>query len=241
MAALRTGADLVTILAPEPVVSAIRSYSPNLMVQSLGTTILNIDSIETVLDLALQNDVIALGPGLGMADDTLDAFKELAESLASLNKPLVIDADGLKALSNTGQVFDATNTILTPHLGELNILLKRKSKGSPDDDTRLEMSQEVANKYGAVVLLKGSVDIVADPDGRFKLNRTGDPAMTVGGTGDVLTGITSALLAQGHGAFSSAACAAFVSGLAGEQAARDLGGRILATDCIDRIPLVIKK
>ncbi|MDF1539562.1 MAG: NAD(P)H-hydrate dehydratase [Candidatus Thorarchaeota archaeon] len=241
IAALTTGADLVTILAPEPVVPTIRSYSPNLMVQSLGTDIFNSESIEVVLDLALQNDVIALGPGLGVASDTLKAFKEIAESLASLNKPLVIDADGLKALSNTGQVFDPSNTILTPHLGELNILLKRKSIGKPDEDTRLEMSQEAANMYGAVVLLKGSVDIVADPDGRFKMNRTGDPAMTVGGTGDVLTGITSALLAQGQGAFNSAACAAYVSGLAGELAARDLGGRILATDCIESIPLVMQK
>ncbi len=241
IAALTTGADLVTILAPDPVVPAIRSYNPNLMVQSLGTEILNGESIETILDLALQNDVIALGPGLGVANETLKAFKEVAESLASLNKPLVIDADGLKALSNTGQVFDPNNTILTPHLGELNILLKRKSKGKPDDDTRLEMSQEAANLYGAVVLLKGSIDIIADSDGRFKLNRTGDPAMTVGGTGDVLTGITSAFLAQGHGAFNAAACAAFVSGLAGELAARGLGGRIMATDCIENIPLAMQK
>lgn len=240
MAALRTGADLVTVLAPEPVVSAIRSYSPNLMVRSLGTSILNPESIETVLDLALQNDVVALGPGLGIAPDTLRAFKEVAESLASLNKPLVIDADGLKALSTTGQVFDASNTILTPHLGELNILLNRTSKGLVDEDTRLEMAQEAASKYNAVILLKGAVDIIAEPDGLFKFNRTGDPAMTVGGTGDVLTGINAALLAQGHGAFSTAACAAFVSGLAGEKASEDLGGRILATDCIDRIPLVMK-
>ncbi len=240
MAALRTGADLATILAPSLVAPSIRAYSPNLMVQGLQSPILDIDSVDTVLDLALKNDVVALGPGLGMADGTKAAFKEIAEALASLSKPLVIDADGLKALSTSGQIFEADNTILTPHWGELQVLLKRKSKGIPDDDSRLELAQEAASKYGAVVLLKGAVDIIADPEGNFKFNKTGTPAMTVGGTGDVLTGITAAFLAQGKGAFHAAAAAAFVSGLAGERAVHDLGERILATDCIERIPLVMR-
>jgi NAD(P)H-hydrate epimerase len=193
MAALRTGADLATILAPSIVAPTIREYSPNLMVQGLESPILDIKSVDTVLDVAMKNDVVALGPGLGMAEETKAAFKEIAEALASLSKPLVIDADGLKALATTGQVFEADKTILTPHWGELQILLKRKSKGTADNDARLELAQEAANRYGAVVLLKGAIDIVADPDGNFKFNKTGSPAMTVGGTGDVLTGIAAAL------------------------------------------------
>jgi NAD(P)H-hydrate epimerase len=240
MAALRTGADLATILAPSIVAPSIRSYSPNLMVQGLESPILNIESVDTVLDVAMKNDVVALGPGLGMADGTKAAFKEIAEALASLSKPLVIDADGLKALSTTGQIFEAENTILTPHWGELQVLLKRKSKGVPNDDARLELAQEAASKYGAVVLLKGAIDIVASPDGNFKFNKTGTPAMTVGGTGDVLTGIAAAFLSRGKGAFHAAAAAAFVSGIAGELAVQNLGERILATDCIEQIPYAMK-
>jgi len=240
LAALRTGADLVSIIAPSSVAPAIRAYSPNLMVQSLDSPILDMNSVDTILDVALKNDVVALGPGLGMADATMSAFKEITEALASLSKPLVIDADGLKALSKTGQVFEAENTILTPHWGELQILLNRKSKAVLDDDTRLELAQEAAKKYGAVVLLKGPVDIVAEPEGNFKFNKTGTPAMTVGGTGDVLTGIAATMLSRRKGAFHAAAAAAFVSGTAGELAVQKLGERILATDCIEQIPYAMK-
>ncbi len=239
MAALRTGADLVTVIAPESVASSIRSYSPNLMVKVVDSPNLDRSCLDIVLDEALRNDIIALGPGMGTASDTQTFFKELAESLASLGKPLVIDADGLRALAETGQVFEPNKAILTPHWGEMKALLKKKIKTTFSLDERLDYAKETALRYGAVVLLKGPVDVVAAPDGRYKFNHTGDPAMTVGGTGDVLTGITAALFAHKHDAFYTASAAAFISGLAGERAADELGGRIVATDCIEKIPKVM--
>lgn len=238
MAALRTGADLVSVLAPDPVAPAIRSYSPNLMVTSTGTQLLEPGCLDTALDLAMKNDVVALGPGLGLTTETTTAVNEIIEGLESLGKPLVIDADGLKALSKTTQQFDPGRTILTPHWGELQILLGKQCKLTLDLDERLGYARTASEKYSAVVLLKGPIDVIADPDGRFKFNRTGHPAMTVGGTGDVLTGIVASLLAQRQGAFYAAAAAAFVSGLAGESAAQRLG-RIVATDCIEEIPHVM--
>lgn len=240
LAALRSGADLVTIMAPDPVVPAIRSYGPNLMVQNLGTSVLDISSLDVVLDAAMKNDVIALGPGMGVAKESISAFKEILEGLASLGKPLVVDADGLKALAQTTQRFESDKTVLTPHWGELQILLGKKIESTYDSSLRIEHAVEASKKYEAVILLKGAVDVIANPEGKYKLNKTGCPAMTVGGTGDVLTGITSAFLARNLGAFNAACAAAHVSGLAGEMASCDFGGRILATDCIERIPLVMK-
>jgi len=240
MAALKTGADLVSVLTPEPVVQAIRSYSPNLMVHSLNSSLLVSESLESVRELAQHCDVVAIGPGLGQAPQTAEASRSVVKALVSDNKMLVIDADALKALSSSGISLDPMTCILTPHWGELTILMA-KDLGDPEDmENRIGKAVDASSKFNAVVLLKGHVDVVAYPDGHYKLNHTGVPAMTVGGTGDVLTGIAATLLARKRGAFKAASAAAFVSGLAGEMAFQELGDHISATDCIAKIPDVMR-
>jgi len=236
MAALRTGADLVSVLVPESVVNAVRSYSPNLMVSSLRTSILMQENVETILDESKNQDVVALGPGLGLDSETVSAVRTLSEKLAKSGKRIVIDADGLKALADSEIQLTPQNVVLTPHWGELAILLDEKLHDSPKLQDRIEAALRASAKYTSVILLKGPVDVVVRPDGFYKLNRTGVPAMTVGGTGDVLTGIVAALLARGKGAFFAATAGAYVSGLAGELAFKSLGDHITPTDCIVRIP-----
>ncbi len=236
MAALRAGADLVSIMAPNPVVPAIRSYSPNLMVQALDENILTDESIDKIIVASQSSDVIVIGPGLGLDHETSIAVVKLAHSLTELKKTLVIDADGLKALSGSGLTFDPERCILTPHWGELNILLHSHIKDSGGLERRIEKANDAAKMYNSTVLLKGAIDVIAMPDGSYKLNRTGTPAMTVGGTGDVLTGICASFMARGERAFFAAAAAAYVSGLAGEKAVEDHGEHITATDCISKIP-----
>jgi len=235
MAALRTGADLVSVLAPEPVVSAIRSYSPNLMVTSLGTHVLLPETVETVMEHATNNHVVAIGPGLGLEQQTKVAVTSIIEQIVKSEKPLVLDADGLKAMASSELKLNPDLTVMTPHWGELSILMD----GDLGDDfslsNRIDQSIACAKKYNSVILLKGSVDVIAEPNGGFKLNRTGVPAMTVGGTGDVLTGIVAALLAIEEPAFQAATAAAFVSGVAGEMAFDERGDHIVATDCIENI------
>jgi len=240
MAALRSGADLVSILAPEPVVQAIRSYNPNLMVHTLNCDVLCEESIQVVLDAAKANDVVALGPGLGTDPATVETVQSIVLSLVAENIPFVIDADGLKAIAGSNMNLNPANSVLTPHLGELQILMDIKLEDASDIDLRIKRSIDAATRYDSVVLLKGATDVIAIGDGTFKLNRTGVPAMTAGGTGDVLTGIVSSFLARGHGAFNAAAAGAFVSGLAGEAAFRDLGNHITATDCLEKIPQVMR-
>ncbi|TFG11134.1 NAD(P)H-hydrate dehydratase [Candidatus Thorarchaeota archaeon] len=241
MAALRSGADLVSILAPEPVVPAIRSYSPNLMVEGTGTSILNSEAVEKALDRVRENDVIALGPGLGRNEETVCAVHDILEEIADVGKPIVIDADGLKAMASSGITLEPTTSILTPHWGELGVLLEAKLGDGRDPEERLRRATEGAVKFNSTILLKGPIDIIVSPDGRYKLNHTGCPAMTVGGTGDVLTGITAVFLARGLGAFRAAAAAAFASGKAGENAFENFGNHITATDCIEALPVVLSR
>ncbi|MHA2072605.1 MAG: NAD(P)H-hydrate dehydratase [Candidatus Thorarchaeota archaeon] len=236
LAALRTGADLVSIMTPESVVAAVRSYSPNLMVSSLGTRVLIQESAESIIDAAANQDVVALGPGLGLDHETVVAVRAIVGKLVPMAKPIILDADGLKALAGSEQCLNPDISVLTPHWGELSILMEKKLGMASDMANRVDAALETAKKYNSVILLKGPIDVVAHPDGRYKLNRTGVPAMSVGGTGDVLSGIVAALLARGHGAFKAASAAAFVSGSAGELAFNELGDHIMATDCIDRIP-----
>ena len=240
MAALRTGVDLVTILAPESVVSAIRSYSPNLMVRSLGTRVLMSESVDSILDIAKEYDVIALGPGLGLESETKKAIISLVGRLVLRNKRVVVDADGLKALASSGLSLDPLDTIVTPHWAELESMMDDNLGNPKDIKNRLDNAILAASTFNTVVLLKGSTDIVAHPDGRYKINRTGCPAMTVGGTGDVMTGIVSALLARDKDAFKVASASAFISGRVGEAVAQKLGEHIVATDCIEEIPNVMK-
>ncbi|TFF84783.1 NAD(P)H-hydrate dehydratase [Candidatus Thorarchaeota archaeon] len=237
LAALRTGSDLVTILAPDPMVTPIRSYSPNLMVKSLETGILLPESVDRVLKEANEQDAVAIGPGLGQDQQTRMAVLSVVENLVKKPTPLVLDADGLKALASSELKLTPSSSVLTPHWGELKVILDKKDIGSPDDlDNRRKRALEGAELFDSVLLLKGHVDIIAHPDGRYRMNRTGVPAMTVGGTGDVLTGIAVSLLGQGGDAFRVACAAAYVSGTAGEFAHAKLGDHLLATDCIDEIP-----
>jgi NAD(P)H-hydrate epimerase len=235
LAALRSGADLVSVVVPEPVVSAVRSYSPNLMVTSLGSQVLLPEDVDTIVEHSKSNHVVALGPGLGLEQQTKVAVTSIVEQLVELEIPLVIDADGLKALASSELRLNPEIMVMTPHWGELSILMD----GAVGDNTilqnRTEQAIACAKKYNSIVLLKGPVDVIAEPSGRFKLNRTGTPGMTVGGTGDVLTGIAAALLADDESAFRAATAAAFVSGTAGEMAFDERGDQMIATDCIENI------
>ena len=241
MAALRTGSDLVSVLAPEPVVPSIREYSPNLMVTSLGTQILQPEGVEIALEMANQNDVVVFGPGLGTHPETEVAVKSIVAKIVEAGKPLVLDADGLKAIGSSKMKLNPDTVVLTPHWGELKILLYADIGDSKNPENRIKRAIDAAIQYNCVILLKGPVDIIAHPSGRFKLNRTGVPAMTVGGTGDVLTGIIASLLSRGGTAFQAANAGAFVSGLAGEIAAHELGDHLVATDCIEKIPEAFSK
>jgi hydroxyethylthiazole kinase-like uncharacterized protein yjeF len=235
LAALRAGVDLAYIAAPEKIAYAISSLSPDLITLKLEGTHLNPDNLETLRPYIESCNAIVVGPGLGLHPETKKAVKAIIETVEKEKKPLLLDADGLKAFAGFKRKF-AAPCVLTPHAGEYAILTGRKPPETIPEKV-LEV-QSAAAELNAVILLKGPVDVVSDGK-RSKLNFTGNPGMTVGGTGDVLSGIVGAFLAQHSDPFEAAVAGAFVNGAAGDFVLEEKGPHMVATDLISWIPSVL--
>ncbi len=235
LSALRTGVDLAYVAAPEKTAYAISSMSPDLITIKLEGEHLNpgnVSALKTHMEIA---NAIVLGPGLGLHVETRRAVKALTAAVESAAKPLLLDADGLKAFAEFKRKLNVP-LVLTPHAGEYAILTGKKL---PEDlKERVSEVQKTAAELGAVILLKGPVDIISDGK-RFKLNFTGNPGMTVGGTGDMLSGIVGAFLAQQADPFEAAVAGAFVNGAAGDFVFEEKGYHMISTDLIDWIPHVL--
>jgi NAD(P)H-hydrate epimerase len=189
------------------------------------------DALDAVLELAAGAHAVAIGPGLTTDDRTQAFVRALVRASPA---PVVLDADGLNAFAGRlDEVAErASEAVLTPHLGELGRLLGRRV--GPAD--RLGAARELAARAGAVALVKGTRTVVADPQGDARVNPTGTPALATAGTGDVLTGVIGGLLARGIDPFSASWAAAYVHGLAGVLAGRDLGTGVVAGDVAERLP-----
>lgn len=235
LAALRTGVDIAYVAAPEKTAYAISAYSPNLITIKLNGMHLNPDNIPAIEQYLSMATAVAVGPGLELHDETKEAVKALITSVERAGKPLLLDADGLKAFGEFRRRLRVP-VVFTPHAGEYNALVGHFPPG--ELEAKVEDVRKRAKELGGVILLKGNVDVVSDKE-RVKLNFTGNPGMTVGGTGDVLSGIVAAFLAQGCDAFEAAVAGAFVNGACGDLVVREKGFHIVATDLIDWIPKVL--
>jgi NAD(P)H-hydrate epimerase len=235
LAALRTGVDLAYVAAPEKTAHAISSMSPDLITIKLEGTHLNVGNVSALKTYIEAANAIALGPGLGLHPETREAVKAVIEAVEGAAKPLLLDADGLKAFAEFKRKLNVP-MVLTPHAGEYAILTGKKL---PEDlKEKISEVQKTAVELGAIVLLKGPIDIISD-EKRFKLNFTGNPGMTVGGTGDVLSGIVGAFLAQQIDPFEAAVAGAFVNGATGDFVFEEKGCHMVSTDLIQRIPQVL--
>jgi NAD(P)H-hydrate epimerase len=235
MAALRTGVDIVYTAAPERTAHDIASMSPDLITVKLDGSHLNPANMNVLKDYLSAVDVVALGPGAGLHPETKAFVKACVKAVEETGKPLLLDADGLKAFAEFKKPLKVP-LVLTPHAGEFAILTGKKLPESLE--ARVHEVKRAAAELGAVILLKGQVDVISDGK-RVKLNFTGNPGMTVGGTGDVLSGVVGALLAQKADPFEAAVAGAFVNGAAGDFAAAEEGYHLVATDLLDFIPQVL--
>jgi NAD(P)H-hydrate epimerase len=223
------------VAAPEKTAYAISSLSPDLITIKLKGDHLNPDNVSVLENYVKIVDAVAMGPGLGLHPETRKAVKMVVDAVEKAGKPLLLDADGLKAFASFKRKLKVP-LVLTPHAGEYAILTgKRPATGLREKAIEV---QKAASKLNAVVLLKGSVDVISDGN-RVKLNLTGNPGMTVGGTGDVLSGVVTALLAQKADPFEAAVAGAFVNGAAGDFVFEERGAHMVASDLIDWIPLVM--
>ncbi|WP_299236157.1 NAD(P)H-hydrate dehydratase [Natronomonas sp.] len=223
-ASLRAGADLSSVVAPVSVAGEIQGYSENLIVTPLEGERLGPDHVPEVLSRAERADCVVVGPGLGDASETRAAVRSF---LGEFDGTAVVDADALGAVPETET--DAT-LICTPHAGELAAM------GCAIDDAseRAARIESFAADLGATLLVTGAEDVVSDGE-RTRYNRSGNAGMTVGGTGDVLAGVTGAMacVLEAHPA---ASLGAYATGRAGDLAAATNGDGLTATDLLGTVP-----
>lgn len=240
LAALRAGADLAIVLTPERAWPTIASYSPNLVVRPLnGTDVVNLDDPAnrvTFNSWLKKAHAVVLGPGLGLMAQAQKSVHHALQRAEQENVPVVVDADALTAVADRKDLL-TPRAVLTPHAREFRTLTQRDVPG--EAVKRAEVVRDEARKHHAGAwLLKGPVDVVSDGE-RVKLNATGHPAMSVGGTGDALAGVVGALLAKGMAPFDAARLGARLTGEAGALAAAEKSWGLVATDVVEALPAVL--
>jgi hydroxyethylthiazole kinase-like uncharacterized protein yjeF len=236
LAALHAGADWVTIAAPKSVSSIIASMSPDLIVQPLSSEILVEKDVPVISNLIKRHDVVVIGMGLGAEEAT----KKAARMIIADAKKVVVDADGFYGLHLP---LEEKLVIVTPHPGEFSKMGDKEERvevpSEANTEERIEFVKDFSKLNKVVTLMKGPTDIISDGV-RVKLTGKGNAGMTVGGTGDVLAGITGAFFAIASDPFKAATAAAFVNGTAGDLAFEEKGYGLLATDVVENIPRVMK-
>lgn len=219
--ALRSGAGLVTVATPGSCLDIVASLGPEYMTEPLDEAVngLDPDGVDRLLEIA--RDVVAIGPGLGTAEATREFVRQLVDRATM---PLVVDADGLNAFASDPDRLmgrEGRDVIITPHPGEMARLV-----GMSTDEvqaSRLEIARNFAVAHHVYVVLKGHRTLIATPDERVFINPTGNPGMATGGTGDVLTGMIAAWLAQLLDAEAACKLAVYLHGMAGDLAEADEG------------------
>ena len=234
LAALRTGCDLVYTAVPKVNAQATRASSADLIVIPLADSKLTRGSVNKLLgQIPAGIDSATIGMGLAVQD--IEALKLLVKSLIERDVRLSLDASALR--KEILPIIKAKNVLVTPHASEFERLFGEKI---PDNKkTRISIVEKHAKKNSITILLKGMDDIITDGT-KTLINSKKTPAMTVGGTGDVLSGIAASMLSQNRDVIEAAASAAFVNGQAGKTVQKNLGMHMVATDLIDVLPLIAK-
>ena len=239
-AALRVGAGLVFVGCPASLndilevklTEALTIPLPETYERSLDTR-----ALALILEHAERASVLAIGPGISRQPETAVLVRRL---VARVERPMVIDADGLNALADASVLLEGEHApaVLTPHPGEMGRLM-----GVPTEKIqarRAHFAEAAANRFHSVIILKGAYSLVAQPGRHLVVNPTGNPGMATGGTGDVLIGAVAGLIAQGLLPFEAAAAGAYLHGLAGDIAARRVGeASLVAGDVLAALPEAI--
>ena len=240
-AALLSGSGLVTLGVPKSLNAILEVKLTEVMTRPLpetGELSLSLNALDEILELSKKASAAAIGPGLSLNVDTASLVKRLIELL---DKPIVLDADGLNNLAGDIEVLKRkkADIVITPHPGEFARLLKTDTVEIQKD--REKKARNFSSEYGLVVVLKGYKTVVAAPDKQLYVNDTGNPGMAGGGAGDVLTGMIAAFLGQGDSPFEASKKGVYLHGLAGNLAKTEKGEiSLIATDILKKLPEAIK-
>jgi ADP-dependent NAD(P)H-hydrate dehydratase len=234
IAALRSGTDLVYTCVPKINVEATRSVSPNLIVIPLVDQKLTRGAVNKLLGVLPKNlDSATIGMGLAIQDR--NSLLLLVKSLIDQDTRLSLDASAL--IPEVLPLLHDKNVVLTPHAGEFSRLFGMTPSNVQKE--RIKQVETNAKEYGVTILLKGPTDIISNGKTTYIYKKT-IPAMTVGGTGDVLSGLVAGILSKNRNPLESASAASFINGLAGKSAQKKYGLHITSMDLLDELPFVMK-
>ena len=237
---MRSGAGLVTLGIPKGLNLALIKIKPvevmTLPLPETASGSLSIKAYNKIKDFSRKIDILVIGPGLSRDKSTQSLVRRI---IRTIPRPMVIDADGLNALAGHLKYLK-DGMILTPHPGEMASLIGISSEKVQGN--RKTIAGDFARKYKIILVLKGHNTLVSDKKGNLYINRTGNPGMATAGSGDVLTGMIAAFLAQGLDSFNAAKYAVYLHGLAGDLAVREKTQiSLIASDIIAKIPEAIKR
>ena len=234
LAALRSGTDLVYTSVPKINVASTRSISPNLIVIPLVDQKLTLGAVKKLVG-ALPRNLHSATIGMGLAIQEKNSLLHLVKSLLDRDVRLSLDASAL--IPEVLPILANKNVVVTPHAGEFKRLFGEILSDSTSE--RINLVEQNALKYGITILLKGPTDVISDGNMTYLCEKN-TPAMTVGGTGDVLSGLVAGLLSNNRNCLESAAAASFICSLAGKEIQSKLGLHMTSMDLIDELPNVMK-
>ncbi len=241
-AALVSGSGLVTLGIPKSLNDIMEVKLTEVMTLSLDETpekTLSVKAKNDILAFASKSNVCAIGPGLSVNKSTKELIKKI---LPSIDKPVVIDADGLNALESNVDILKKRKapTVVTPHVGEMKRLMGKVKKDAKN--FKENVAKEFSLKYNVVVVLKGHKTVVAAPNGALFVNNTGNSGMSTAGCGDVLTGMIASFIGQGIDPYGASVLAVYMHGKSGDIVAKEKGQfSLIATDLISTLPRVFKE
>ncbi len=241
MGALRCGCGLLNVGVPESVYSVVATKLTEAMTMGYSDYEgkFSADNSRDITERINLSDVTGFGMGFGQSEH---CSKLIFDIIEKAEKPLVIDADGINAVSGNIDILKKlkVKAVITPHPMEMSRLTGKSVLEIQKD--RLGAALGFSEKYNVVTVLKGEHTVVADTDGRYYINETGNPGMATGGSGDVLTGMIASFIGQGLSQFKSSVLSVYLHGRAGDLAAEELGEHsVIASDILNKIPLAIKE
>lgn len=243
ISALRAGAGLSTIATPKSVLSTVAGFHPEVMTEPLAETgvgTISSQALSLVQELARNKNVLAIGPGVSRNEDTVNFIRSL---VTSAEIPIVLDADGLNAFAGNAAELNGKgrSLVLTPHPGEMARLLNTTIQAVQRD--RINVARSFAREHQLILVLKGHRTLIAEPGGEVWVNTTGNPGMSTGGTGDILTGIVAGMTAQHpHDLLQAVSAAVYLHGLAGDVAREATGEHsLIATDLLTALPEAFRR
>lgn len=240
--ALLSGSGLVTLGIPKSLNPIMEAKLTEVMTKPLPETddqTLSEGAFSGIIKFAEKVNCVAIGPGLSRNYGTEKLVKEL---VISLDKPVVLDADGINALEGNASILSSAKApiVITPHCGEMARLVSLSREAIVK--AKEKVAKNFASKYNVVCVLKGHRTVVAGPKGKAYVNLTGNPGMASGGVGDILTGMIASFIGQGIKPFDAAKLGVFLHGLAGDLAAKEKGeASLIASDILEKLPEAIRK